>query len=130
MSAGGSARSEPAASTSCIAAPKPLSVWSEHAAPLTSLRDFCVAACSDQTDKGFGAAMQLVEAAGSLLAKPPADIDLVAAALYALPAKTNPTAPGGNKGNWDAAAGGKEELQLRYRAAIALVIVLRDEYAE
>src|SRR5665648_395525 len=100
------------------------------AAPLTSLRDFCVAACSDQTDKGFGAAMQLVEAAGSLLAEPPADIDLVAAALYALPAKTNPTAPGGNKGNWDAAAGGKEELQLRYRAAIALVIVLRDEYAE
>src|SRR5665647_212915 len=100
------------------------------AAPLASLRDFCAAACSDQADKGFGAAMQLVEAAAALLAEPPADIDLVAAALYALPAKTNPTAPGGNKGNWDAAGGGKDELQLRYHAVAAVVTDLREEYAE
>src|SRR5665647_1978917 len=100
------------------------------AAPLASLRDFCAAACSDQADKGFGAAMQLVETAAALLAEPPADIDLVAAALYALPAKTNPTAPGGNKGNWDAAAGGKDELQLRYHVVAAVVTDLREEYAE
>src|SRR5665647_2778238 len=65
-----------------------------------------------------------------VLAAGPADIDLVAAALYALPAKTNPTAPGGNKGNWDAAAGGKDELQLRYHVVAAVVTDLREEYAE
>ena len=99
-------------------------------APLASLRDFCATACFDHADKGFAAAMNLVEAAEPLLAEPPADLDLLAAALYALPAKTNPTAPGGNKGNWDAAAGGKDELQARYQAAVAVVTAQRDRYAE
>jgi ATP-dependent helicase/nuclease subunit A len=99
-------------------------------APLASLRAFCATACFDHADKGFAAAMKLVEAAESLLAEPPADLDLLAAALYAPPAKSNPTAPGGNKGNWDAAAGGKDELQARYQAAVAVVTDLRNTYAE
>ena len=100
------------------------------AAPLARLRAFCAAACCDFADKGFAAAMNLVEAGEPLHAEPPADLDLLAAALYALPAKTNPTAPGGIKGNWDAAAGGKDELQARYQAAVAVVTELRDVYAE
>ncbi|MBE3033380.1 MAG: UvrD-helicase domain-containing protein, partial [Actinobacteria bacterium] len=100
------------------------------AAPLGSLRAFCATACFDHADKGFAVAMKLVEAAEPLLADPPADLDLLAAALFALPAKTNPTAPGGNKGNWDAAAGGKDELQARYQAAVAVVTAQRDRYAE
>ena len=102
----------------------------ELTAPLVSLRDFCVHACTDQADNGFAAAIKLVEACEVLLAEPPADLDLLAAALYALPAKTNPTAPGGNKGNWDVAAGGKDELQARYKAAVAVLTGLRDAYAE
>jgi len=100
------------------------------AAPLASLRAFCAIACFHHADKGFAAATNLAEACEALLAEPPADLDLLAAALYALPAKTNPTAPGGNKGNWDAAAGGKDELQARYRAAVAVVTAQRDRYAE
>ena len=96
---------------------------------LESLRSFCVNACTDQTDNGFVAAIDLVEACEALLAKPPADLDLLAAALFHLPAKTNPTAPGGVKGNWDAAAGGKDELQARYKAAAGVVTDLRDAYA-
>ena len=102
----------------------------ELVGPLASLRDFCAAACGDQTDKGFAAAMDLVEACDPLLAEPPADLDLLAAALYALPVKTTPTAPGGSKGNWDGAAGGKDELQARYQAAVAVVLDLRDVYAD
>jgi len=41
------------------------------AGPLGELRDYCVAACGDHCDKGFGAAMELVEAGGRLLADPP-----------------------------------------------------------
>src|SRR5450830_928063 len=100
------------------------------AAPLASLRAFCAIACFHHADKGFAAATNLAEACEALLAEPPADLDLLAAALYALPAKTNPTAPGGNKGNWDASAGGKDELQARYRAAVAVVTAQRDRYAE
>jgi len=100
------------------------------AAPLASLRAFGATACSDHADRGFAAAMDLVEACEPLLAEPPADLDLLAAALYGLPAKTTPSAPGGNKGNWDAAAGGKDVLQVRYQAAVAVVLDLRDVYAE
>jgi len=100
------------------------------AAPLASLRDFCARACSNHADKGFIAAMDLVEAAEPLLAEPPADLDSLAARLFALPAKTNPTAPGGNKGNWDAAAGGTAELRARYQAVVEVVAGLRDTYAE
>jgi ATP-dependent exoDNAse (exonuclease V) beta subunit len=100
------------------------------AAPVASLRAFCAEACSNHADKGFAAAMDLVEAAEPLLAKSPADLDLLAARLFALPAKTNPTAPGGNKGNWGAAAGGTEELRARYQAVVAAVSGLRNAYAE
>ena len=97
--------------------------------PLAGLRHFCAAACSDQSDKGFRAAMDLVEACESLLAKPRADLDQLAAALYVLPASVAPSAPGGVKGNWDAAQGGKEELQERYKNAVGIVTGLRDAYA-
>ncbi|MEI6449453.1 MAG: UvrD-helicase domain-containing protein, partial [Actinomycetes bacterium] len=100
------------------------------AQPLKSLREHCVTACTDQADRGLAAAMQLVEAGETLLADAPADLDALAAALFALPAKTTPSAPGGNKGNWDVAAGGKDELQARYQAAVAAVGDLRDAYAE
>ncbi len=102
----------------------------ELAGPLARLRAFCAAACSDQSDNGFTAAFGLVEAGESLLAAPPADHDQLAAALFALPARTTASAPGGNKGHWDAAAGGKDELQTRYRAAVAVVLEVRDVYAE
>jgi len=94
------------------------------------LREHCVAACVDQSDKGFAAAMDLVEAVTRLLAAPPDDVDLLAAALYALPAKDNKTAPGGTLKGWEAALGGKEELQLRYRALVAGILNARDLYAE
>jgi ATP-dependent helicase/nuclease subunit A len=100
------------------------------AEPLAELRDFCVAACSDQGDKGFGAAMELVEADERLLAEPPADLDQLAAALFRLPAKTTKSAPGGTKGNWDDGRGGKDELQARYQAVVAGVTTLTDAYAQ
>jgi ATP-dependent helicase/nuclease subunit A len=102
----------------------------ELAGPLASLRAFCAAACSDQSDNGFAAAFDLVEAGESLIAAPPADHDQLAAALFALPARTTVSAPGGNKGHWDAAAGGKDKLQARYKAAVAVVVEMRDVYAE
>ena len=102
----------------------------ELAGPLGSLRGFCAAACSDRSDNGFAVAIDLVEAGEKILAEPPADLDLLAATLFALPAKTTASAPGGNKGNWDAAAGGKDELQARYQAAVAVVVELRNVYAE
>src|SRR5664280_2704028 len=89
------------------------------AEPLARLRAYCAAACVDQSDKGFAAAMDLVEAVARLIAAPPADVDLLAARLYALPAKDNKTAPGGAMKGWDAALGGKEGLQLRYKALVA-----------
>ena len=102
----------------------------EFVDPLASLRGFCAAACSDQSDKGFVAALDLVEACESLIAVPSVDLDQLAAALFALPTKISPSAPGGNKGNWGAAAGGKDELQVRYKAAVAVIVELRDVYAE
>ena len=74
--------------------------------------------------------MELVEAGGRLLAEPPADLDQLAAALFRLPAKTTKSAPGGTKGNWDDAQGGKDELQARYQAVVAGVTTLTDAYAQ
>jgi len=98
--------------------------------PLRRVREYCAAACTDHSDKGFAAAMDLVVAVGRLVAEPPADVDLLAAGLYALPAKSNKTAPGGALKGWDAALGGKEELQLRYKALVAGILAARDLYAE
>jgi len=100
------------------------------AEPLASLRDFCVAACNDQGDKGFGAARELVEVGGRLLAEPLADLDQLAAALFRLPAKTTKSPPGGAKANWDDSQGGKDELQARYQAVVAGVTALTDAYAQ
>ncbi len=57
------------------------------------LREYCRAACVDRSDKGFAAAMDLVEAVERLLAAPPADVDQLAAGLYALPAKDEQDRP-------------------------------------
>ena len=100
------------------------------AEPLGRLREYCTVACVDQSDKGFAAAMDLLEAVARLVVDPPADVDLLAAALYALPAKDNKTAPGGSMKGWDAALGGKEELRLRYKALVAGIFSARDLYAE
>ncbi len=103
---------------------------SNLAAQLAQLREYCISACGDQSDRGFGAAMELVEAGERLPAGSPVDLDLLAAALLDLPAKTTKSAPGGAKGNWDPGRGGKEELQARYQAAVGVVIDLVDLYAE
>ena len=50
-------------------------------------------------------------------------------ALFSLPAKVTPTAPGGAKGNWSPSQGGKDELQARYRDAVAEVQAAREAYA-
>ena len=97
---------------------------------LAHLRRFCSDACSDHTDNGLAAAMKLVEAGDLLLAEPGADLGRLGTALYRLPFSEAATAPGGRKSSWDAARGGKEELQARYKAAVAVVNDLRDEYAE
>jgi ATP-dependent helicase/nuclease subunit A len=97
---------------------------------VSSLRVFCLSACTDQTDRGFAAAIDLVEACDALLAERPPDLDLLAARLFALPARTTPTAPGGSKGKWDAAAGGTDELRARYQALAAVVTALHNAYAE
>ncbi len=97
--------------------------------PLSRLASFCGSACSTADDRGCVAAMELVDAGTALLERPPDDIDELAAALYALPVKDTPTAPGGAKGNWDPAQGGKDELRARYRAAAAAVSAAREAYA-
>ena len=97
--------------------------------PLERLAQYCTTACSSPADKGYGAALKLVDAGRALLKRPPDDVDQVAAALYALPAKDTPTAPGGAKANWSQAHGGKEELQARYRVVVAEVLALREAYA-
>ena len=81
-------------------------------------RGFCVSACTAQSDKGFAAAMELVETAARLLAEPPGDLDQLAAALFDLPVKTGVTGPGGSKSNWNDALGGKDELLARYAAVV------------
>ncbi len=96
---------------------------------LSHLRDYCGDACINQEDKGCCAALDLVAACERLADDPPGDLDTLAAELLKLPAKTTPTAPGGAKGNWDVALGGKDEMQERYRAVAAGVVELRDAYA-
>ena len=98
--------------------------------PLEQLAVFCTSACSDVSDKGCVAAVDLVDAGRALVERPPGDVDQLAAALFALPAKVTPSAPGGAKGNWDQALGGKDELQTRYREAVAAVTAAREAYAE
>ena len=88
-------------------------------AALDRLAAYCSGACSNIGDKGCVAAIGLVDAGRELLERPPGDVDQLAAALFALPVKDTTSAPGGAKGNWGAAHGGKDELQTRYREAVA-----------
>ncbi len=97
--------------------------------PLEALGTFCGAACTDPSDKGLKAAAALAEACERLLVERPADLDQLAAALYALPAKDTPSAPGGAKAKWDQAHGGKEVLRDRYAALVGAILRLRDAYA-
>ena len=99
-------------------------------APLERLAEFCTSACSDVSDRGCVAAVDLVEAGRALVERPPDDGDQLAAALFALPVKITQSAPGGAKGNWDQALGGKDELQTRYRDAAGAVTAAREAYAE
>ena len=94
------------------------------------LREFCVAACGDQDDGGFRAAMGLVEACERFLAEPPAEPDQAMAAFSRLKVKATPGGLGGRQGNWGQGLGGKDELWRRYRAAAAAIVGLRDSYAE
>jgi ATP-dependent helicase/nuclease subunit A len=98
-------------------------------AALERLTSFCSVACSDADDKGCVAAMALADAGRGLLEEPPDDVDRLAAAFFALPVKATPTAPGGAKGNWSQAHGGKDELQARYREAVSEVLAAREAYA-
>ena len=98
-------------------------------APLDRLASYCSVACSDISDKGCVAATALAEAGRELLEHPPRDVDQLAAALFALPVKDTTSAPGGAKGNWSPAHGGKDELQTRYREAVAQVLDAREAYA-
>lgn len=97
--------------------------------PADALRQLCADACSDQSDKGFAAAMALVEEVQSLLEDPPDEQDRLAALLYGLPLKGSVTALGGRAACWDAGCGGKEELQRRYMALADTVADLCDLYA-
>ncbi len=97
---------------------------------LDHLAAHCDAACADVEDNGYLAAMALVESGRALLEGPPDEVDTFAAGLFALPARTNATAPGGRKDNWSADHGGKAELQARYAAAVAHVSAAREAYAE
>ncbi|MGZ8649993.1 MAG: UvrD-helicase domain-containing protein, partial [Solirubrobacteraceae bacterium] len=97
---------------------------------LDNLDSHCSVACSNVDDKGCVAATALVDAGRALLERPSDDVDQLAAALFALPAKETVSAPGGNKGNWDQAHGGKDELLTRYREAVAPVLAAREAYAE
>jgi len=99
------------------------------ASPLERLSAFCGDACHDQTDKGFCKAMLLVDEVGALLAEPPTDVDGLAAALYGLPVTGPEADPGGRKEHWDAARGGKDELQACYRALAGAIVSLREAYA-
>ncbi len=101
----------------------------ELVASLEQLGSFCSVACSHDDDKGCIAAMALVEAGRELAERPPDDVDQLAAAFFALPVKATPTAPGGAKGNWSQLHGGKDELQTRYRQAVAVVLAAREAYA-
>jgi ATP-dependent exoDNAse (exonuclease V) beta subunit len=97
---------------------------------LGRLEAYCVAACTDPADNGCVAAMALVDAGRRLRERPPDDVDRAAAALYALPVKDTPSAPGGAKANWSQAHGGKDGLQARYKDAVSEVLDLREAYAD
>ena len=97
---------------------------------LDHLAAYCGTACSNTDDRGCVAAMDLVDAGRALLERPPDGTDQLAAELFALPAKITKTAPGGAKGNWSGAHGGKDELQVRYKDAVARVAEALDAYAE
>jgi ATP-dependent helicase/nuclease subunit A len=97
---------------------------------LDFLAAYCGTACSNTGDRGFVAAMDLVEAGRTLVGRPPEGADQLAAALFALPAKVTKTAPGGAKGNWSDAHGGKDELQVRYKEAVGRITEAQDAYAE
>lgn len=97
---------------------------------LDHLAAYCGTACGNTGDRGFVAAMDLVDAGRKLVGRPPEGADQLAAGLFALPAKVNKTAPGGAKGNWSDAHGGKDELQVRYKEAAGRVREALDAYAE
>jgi ATP-dependent exoDNAse (exonuclease V) beta subunit len=99
------------------------------AAPAARLGEFCLAACTDHSDKGRAAALGLVDACRTLLDDVPDDGDRLAAALFTLPAKDSAGAPGGDKRHWDAAQGGKDELVARYAALATPVFAAREAYA-
>ena len=99
------------------------------AGPLARLREFCLAACADPDDRGFGAALALVEEAERLATAPPSDLDELAAALLRLPVKGSAKALGGRTAAWDDALGGKDELWRRYAPVRDGVEDLRDAYA-
>jgi len=101
----------------------------ELVASLDTLASYCSVACSNDDDKGCVAALALVDAGRALSDRPPDDVDELAAAFFALPVKATPTAPGGAKGNWSPAHGGKDELQGRYREAVTAVLAAREAYA-
>ena len=101
----------------------------ELVSALDRLASFCSIACSRSDDKGCLAALSLVDAGRKLADQPPDDVDQLAAAYFALPVKATPTAPGGAKGNWDQAHGGKDELQTRYREAVSAVLAAREAYS-
>jgi ATP-dependent helicase/nuclease subunit A len=94
------------------------------------LAAFCATACTRPDDRGLIAATELVEAVRVLCARPPADLDGLAAALAALPAKAGKSAPGGAKANWGVAYGGKDELQRLYGRLVTGIGDLRDAHAE
>jgi ATP-dependent helicase/nuclease subunit A len=110
--------------------PDPRTFLSDLDESLERLAEFCSTACSNVSDRGCLAAVDLVEAGRALVQRPPDDADQLAAALFALPAKATVTAPGGAKGNWDQSLGGKDELQVRYRDAVTAVTAAREAYAE
>jgi ATP-dependent helicase/nuclease subunit A len=57
------------------------------------------------------------------------DLDRLATALLATQVKTGSNGPGGRKGNWHEALGGKDELLACYRCVADGIVALRDEYA-
>jgi len=97
------------------------------AAPLQELRQFCQAACCDPSDRGYGAATDLAEGVERLLGDPPQNPDGLAARLFTLPVKRS--GPGGRKGCWNEAAGGKDRLEALYRDLCTTVCGLRESYA-
>ena len=100
--------------------------------PLDRLREHCVNACTDRSDNGFKVAMDLVTAldqCATLAGEETCDLDQLATALLAAQVKTGTTGPGGRKGNWDEALGGKDELLACYGCVAEGIVALRDEYA-